>query len=1426
MADQTTTGLRFRGLDATFAGGVIIAGDEDRITAEGGSMYLGGGNGNTTLVQFSGHSIPDQDSSKDLGTTNRYWRHAYIDAMTTTGNATFGGRIIVNGIDATFNPDGDSSAAIKNAGTNAIALFAASGDTLYLGGNNTTAVYLDNSADAYFVGNVNIVNNKGIELSDRYQKISFQLPYFTHNTSNLAADIQLPNEYINGVLELRLQSGYSYANAAGEAYFKWVVGLNPNGSVWYTPSLIERHITVNNANQIFVDDPVWDSSASKYRIRVYHKNDQGNQWEGTLTLTSQGGGTIDGAIAISNLLTSTSTTNTHPIGKYYRDPVRIKTAAYHTANTAADELVIGDGTGHHGITIHTGTTHQGSIYFADDLDAEAAGDNPVGNRDGVFRYSQNDGHFQFRTAGNQQALTVKHNASTFEGNLTVGTGNLTLSGNGTITTGGYWHIASAANGNGYLDAGGTIYIRDKDDGNADKITIDTATGNTAFAGATHTDGIVRSRKNIVSNSTYNVISLNSSRSIDDYGGLNKDYMKIDLVTPGPNTDGGGSAHGFGAFSLKLANNGANTNFNEVLNIAAGGTATFLNNVDATNFRSKANSSYSFTPNTTNKWQLNTPSGYIRMGPGNTSYAHIETDRAQFYLNKPLVVNGGEITSYDENFVLRRANSNATFSLGEDSNATNDGWAVLKVGEKKGFFMQNGSQFLTNYLHSVRTDAASPTHTAYYQWYTIKNPAGYSSNGLASSFKVKIYTAGKHANGSCYAEYLVRCHNANHQATSGLGNTEVFQLFKSGRGDGYGGSTQDLNWYVRNNLSGWNNGEIIFRVGRANREPIDTIKIEPIGADTSTDWMPTLVSHGGGTGANDGRPTTDIQEITMQYAGLERTGTAGAKLKIETNGGANGTAHEIARFINRNSNGYSSYFYIGSTSGTDWRLGKNILGASSGSNFEIATHSGTTKALEINSSNLFTTFAGAGQFDTSLKINAPDGGGSPAMTAIINMHGYEGRGVGIKMRDNVNSASSPSDREWFVGTGYNTSGFNIGYASDGVSSSYAAQAKFSITTAGNATFTGTTKATTFLVNRTTAAGVGASLGDINGAELGPGYLSLSRDDTAAAKQIVFEKNDTEHSYIETASSELKFVSSNGSDISWYNGSTRIMELDTNASEPVLAIGPSVAADDTKGTLQVFGSNNTDGTVRLGPHSSKGSNFSHIHYGSTGDWYIRPAGNTGKIQIADNATTQTVNVGNINGSFKFNVAGGIYASGSSQIASDGYDVLKVSGAGSTSGPTMEIKTSGATSGADSLDIYQANTIYGPKAIRFFYGSTSTSAVDGITVTSSAVNYGTGSDYRLKENIVELTGALDRVDNLKPKRFNFINNPDVTVDGFLAHEAQEVIPQAVTGEKDMEIDGKPYYQGIDHGFIVPLLTAAIKELKAQNEDLLNRVKALESK
>ena len=130
-----------------------------------------------------------------------------------------------------------------------------------------------------------------------------------------------------------------------------------------------------------------------------------------------------------------------------------------------------------------------------------------------------------------------------------------------------------------------------------------------------------------------------------------------------------------------------------------------------------------------------------------------------------------------------------------------------------------------------------------------------------------------------------------------------------------------------------------------------------------------------------------------------------------------------------------------------------------------------------------------------------------------------------------------------------------------------------------------------------------------------------------------------------------------------------------------------------------------------------------------------------------------------------------------------------------------------------------------------------VGSILTNGSATSYSTSSDYRLKENVVEMTGALDRVDALKPSRFNFIADPNKTVDGFLAHEVAEVVPEAISGEKDaveeyeatpavLDEDGnvieeavmgtRPVYQGIDQSKLVPLLVGAIQELRAEIEAL----------
>jgi hypothetical protein len=118
---------------------------------------------------------------------------------------------------------------------------------------------------------------------------------------------------------------------------------------------------------------------------------------------------------------------------------------------------------------------------------------------------------------------------------------------------------------------------------------------------------------------------------------------------------------------------------------------------------------------------------------------------------------------------------------------------------------------------------------------------------------------------------------------------------------------------------------------------------------------------------------------------------------------------------------------------------------------------------------------------------------------------------------------------------------------------------------------------------------------------------------------------------------------------------------------------------------------------------------------------------------------------------------------------------------------------------------------------------------TITQSGttgVAYNTSSDYRLKENVSAVQDGIARLKQLNPCRFNFIADPDTIVDGFIAHEAQAVVPECVTGEKDAEHDdGTPIYQGIDQSKLVPLLTAALQEAIAKIETLESKVAALES-
>ena len=116
-----------------------------------------------------------------------------------------------------------------------------------------------------------------------------------------------------------------------------------------------------------------------------------------------------------------------------------------------------------------------------------------------------------------------------------------------------------------------------------------------------------------------------------------------------------------------------------------------------------------------------------------------------------------------------------------------------------------------------------------------------------------------------------------------------------------------------------------------------------------------------------------------------------------------------------------------------------------------------------------------------------------------------------------------------------------------------------------------------------------------------------------------------------------------------------------------------------------------------------------------------------------------------------------------------------------------------------------------------------VGGISTSGSATQYVTSSDYRLKENITPMTGALAKVAQLKPVTYKWkVDGSDG--EGFIAHELAEVKPDCVSGDKDaLDADGNPVYQGIDVSFLVATLTAALQETKALLDTQAETINAL---
>ena len=243
-------------------------------------------------------------------------------------------------------------------------------------------------------------------------------------------------------------------------------------------------------------------------------------------------------------------------------------------------------------------------------------------------------------------------------------------------------------------------------------------------------------------------------------------------------------------------------------------------------------------------------------------------------------------------------------------------------------------------------------------------------------------------------------------------------------------------------------------------------------------------------------------------------------------------------------------------------------------------------------------------------------------------------------------------------------------------------------------------------------------------------------------------------------------------------------------------------DASGNLVVGGTSALVSASGRGNITVNGSSASILSFGIGGanSGYIFSSSGAFELNAIGERTMNFT----VNGSERARIdSSGNLLVGGSSAAKGRIDIQAKSGSAST---CLSIR--GWGSGVGSAGDFTADNTLNSDV---FYFNTSATNVGKIAITSTATSYVTSSDYRLKENIAPMTGALAKVAALKPVTYKWKLDGS-NGEGFIAHELAEVCPQAVTGDKDsVDEEGKPQYQGIDVSFLVGTLTSAIQEQQA---------------
>jgi hypothetical protein len=308
-------------------------------------------------------------------------------------------------------------------------------------------------------------------------------------------------------------------------------------------------------------------------------------------------------------------------------------------------------------------------------------------------------------------------------------------------------------------------------------------------------------------------------------------------------------------------------------------------------------------------------------------------------------------------------------------------------------------------------------------------------------------------------------------------------------------------------------------------------------------------------------------------------------------------------------------------------------------------------------------------------------------------------------------------------------------------------------------------------------------------------------------------------------------------------TLLVEENNEASVGILGTSYSsvyfgdAASPYTGGIIYAHSDNHLEFRVSGNSEKMRITSSGNVGIGTTGPGYKLDVNGGGGIRVKD-ASNPLIYFSRTNG-----VNGGIGMTDDTKMR------FAVGTAGLGSNTKMVIQTNGrvgigTTSPGQMLDVsgnIKCDSLYinGPSIPLYFehtfYGTRIKANCNGLLVQNGSTYYpvyasafSVQSDYRLKSNVVPLDNAIDRLKQMSAHRFNWndrINEPKV--DGFIAHELSEIIPEAVLGEKDAtKEDGTPDYQGIDQSKIVPLLTAALQEAITKIEKLETRIQTLENK